>query len=169
MTKLYTLEPAAQTPTPHPFSLNRNERKLRVMTPAEHQQNRNWSETVATHYQYTLNESQSKLPSSILLILTPVFTLPKKTKKYRTRLSSCGKNSDYEPSYKQQKTGNILLLMGQDAPIASQFSSCTRLGTKQQKTAYTLLPNELVRLITSPIASPIASRTRSRPTTVPKK
>ena len=153
MTKVYALKPAAQTTTPHSFSLNRNRRRIRSMTMAACQRNEIWN-TATTHCQYTINKYQPKLPNTIILMPNPVFTLSKRTQKYRTHISSCGKNSDDESPHGQQKTANTPLLVGQDAPIAPSISSRTRLRTKHQKTAHTTLPKELAGTI-----SPIASRT----------
>ena len=164
MTKMYTLKPGAQTTTSYPFLLNRNQGRIRSMTVAACQRNEIWN-TAATQCQYTINEYQPKLPSTIILMSHLVVTLPMRTKKYRTHLSSCGKNSNDEPSHRQQKTAHTPLLVGQDSPIAPSISSRTRPRTKQQKTAHTTLPKELADTITSPIAS----RTRSKTTTVPTK
>ena len=94
--------------TPHPFPPNHHERRIRSMIMAAHQRNEIWLNTAAIQYQYTINESQSKLPSTILLMPTPVITLPKRTKKYRTHHSSCGKKSDDELSHKQQKNSSSI-------------------------------------------------------------
>ena len=165
MTKMYTLKPAAQTMTPHSFRPNRHGRRVKAMTLAARQRNDKLSNTAATHYQYTINESQPKLPSTIILTPNPVFTLTKRTKKYITHLSSCGKNSNDKPPHKQHKTVHTLLLVGQDAPIAPSISLRTPPRTKQQKTAHTTLSMELADTITSPITAHAQSRT----TTVPKK
>ena len=82
MTKMYTLKHVAQTTAPHPYPLNRNKRRIRSRKMAARQRNDNWSNTAATQNQYTVNISESKLPSTILLISILVFKRPKKTKKY---------------------------------------------------------------------------------------
>ena len=149
----------------HPSSLNRNERRIRFMTMAARLRNEIWLNTAVTQYQYTVDESQSKLPSTIILMPTPITTLPKRTKKYLTHLSLCGKNSNDAPPHKQQKIAHTPLVVGQDEPIEPLISSRTQLGTKHQKTANTLLSKEPV----GPITPPIASRTQSSITTVPRK
>ena len=88
-----------------------------------------WTDTAATH-QYTVKESQSKSPSTIILTPTPVITLPKRTKKYLTHLSLSGKNSDEAPPHKQKKTAHTPLVVGQDKLIELLISSLTSLGTK---------------------------------------
>ena len=165
MTKVYALKPAAQTTTPHSFSLNRNRRRIRSMTMAACQRNEIWN-TATTHCQYTINKYQPKLPNTIILMTNPVLHCRREHR--NTELTSPHVErtgmTNHHTSNRTQQIHCCWWDKTQDAPIVPLISSRTRLRTKQQKTAHTTLPKELADTI-----SPIASQKRSRTTTLPKK